>query len=414
MPRRLSPAYLRAFRNRLMRAMRPAEVESIFDDLLGRAPTETELKEARGRPNGASLVDLITGSDEYRERRRRLDADGLDLVYQRLLARPATDAEQTYALEKGLTFESALHLVTNSSEYLSQRPLAALLQPDDTSGNRDTDDYDALLAESAIGGEELDALVALVGDRDIELGAKSRTYLRDHRLRFVELLGLVEVLHRAAPFRRVAEIGPTKFLATILAELTGAEIVTVERPTADGGRDGAWAAAAGVAHHVNLDLNTTSLPDVLPPELRRSCDLVLCGEVVEHLFADPAEIIGDVLELVAPGGVLVVTTPNYLGLRSLRAMEKGLNPASRFSRSEGNVDAHYHLREYTMSELEDAAVAAGGRVELAAFSACWDEGDQIVEQWSNRQVRGNLVIVVSRAGDDAANAVQRWRRARGA
>jgi SAM-dependent methyltransferase len=169
-----------------------------------------------------------------------------------------------------------------------------------------------------------------------------------------------------------------------------------------------------VAHHVNLDLNTTSLADVLPPELRRSCDLVLCGEVVEHLFADPAEIIGDVLELVAPGGVLVVTTPNYLGLRSLRAMEKGLNPASRFSRAEGNVDAHYHLREYTMSELEDAAVAAGGRVELAAFSACWDQGDQIVEQWSNRQVRGNLVIVVSRAGDDAANAVQRWRRARGA
>jgi len=412
MPRRLSPAYLRTLRDRLRGGMRPEEVTSIFEDLLGRPPDDVEMAEAMQRPHGASLVDLITGSDEYAARQQRLEATGIERVYQRLLGRAATDEEVAYILETAPTFDFALQLVAGSAEYLSQRPLAALLQPDDTAGNRDTDEYDALLAASTIGGSELDAMVAGCG---IELGQKSRTYLRDHRLRFIELLGLVEVLHAAAPVRRLAEIGPTKFLAKLLGDLTGgAEVVTVDRPTEDGGRDQAWADSAGVAHHVNLDLNTTSLRDVLPDELRRSCDLVLCGEVVEHLFADPAEIVADVLELVAPGGLLVVTTPNFLGLRSLREMEKGRNPASRFSRQTGNVDAHYHLREYTMSELEEAVVAAGGRVEMAAFSACWDRGDQIVERWANRQVRGNLVAVVAREGDDAPNALQHWRRARGA
>ena len=412
MPRRLSPAYLRTLRDRLRGGMQPEEVTSIFEDLLGRSPNDVELAEAIGRPHGASLVDLLTGSEEYAERQRRIDAPGVDRVYERLLGRPATEDERAYILETAPTFDFALQLVTGSAEYLSQRPLAALLQPDDTTGNRDTDEYDALLAASTIGGAELDAMVAGCG---IELGQKSRTYLRDHRLRFIELLGLVEVLHAAAPIGRVAEIGPTKFLAKVLGDLTdGAEVITVDRPTEDGGRDAAWATSAGVAHHVNLDLNTTPLGTVLPEALRRSCDLVLCGEVVEHLFADPAEIIADVLELVAPGGLLVVTTPNYLGLRSLREMEKGRNPASRFSREAGNVDAHYHLREYTMSELEEAAADAGGRVELAAFSACWDQGDQIVERWANRQVRGNLVAVIAREGDDAPNALQQWRRGQAA
>jgi SAM-dependent methyltransferase len=406
LPRRLSRSTLRTVRNRLTGHLRPRDVVAIYESLLGRTPSDAEIAAVRGHVSEASLVEQITTSDEYRERQRTLDAGGVDRVYRRLLDRAATDEETAYILDTAPSFDFALQLVTGSDEFLSRRPLAALLRPDDTSGNRQTDEYEELLAASSIGADELEALVAATG---VELDETSQVYLRDHRVRFVELVGLVGVLHQASPLRRIAEIGPTKFLAPLLASLTGAEIVTVERPVADGGRDDAWAEAVGVTEHVNLDLNVTPLGDVLPEPVRGSCDLVVCGEVVEHLLADPAEILADLLELLAPGGLLVVTTPNYLALRSIRVMEAGRSPASRFSRAEGNVDAHYHLREYTMLEVEEAMAEAGYRVDLAAFSACWDAGDTIVAAWANRQVRANLVVVGSRAGDDVPTALDRWR-----
>ena len=407
MPRRLSRSTLRKARNRLTGQLGARAVTTIYESLLGRTPSEAEISAVSGLPSEASLVAQIAASDEYRERRRLLDADGVDRVYRRLLDRPAEPAEIDYILETAPSFDFALQLVTGSDEYLSQRPFASLLRPDDESGNRDTADYEALLVAGRIGADELDAMVAASG---VDLEPTAEVYLRDHHIRFEELLGLVQALHAARPLTRIADIGPTPFLAPILSSLTGAEVVTVERPVADGGRDDVWAKAVGVAHHVNLDLNTTSLGEVLPEAMRRSCDLVLCGEVVEHLFADPAEIAGDLLELLAPGGLLVVTTPNYLALRSMRVMEEGRSPASRFSRSQGNVDAHYHLREYTMLELVEAMAEAGCRIELAAFSACWDAGDTIVAAWANRQIRANLVVLASRAGDDVPNAVQLWRQ----
>jgi 2-polyprenyl-3-methyl-5-hydroxy-6-metoxy-1,4-benzoquinol methylase len=127
--------------------------------------------------------------------------------------------------------------------------------------------------------------------------------------------------------------------------------------------------------------------------------VVVCCEVIEHVMVSPVEMLTDLVALLRPGGVIVLTTPNFLAMSSLRVMQAGRNPGTMFNRAVGNEDAHYHVREYTMSELIEACAAAGADVQLAAYSHCWDRGDPVVMQSGRHALRKNITLVIGRAGD---------------
>jgi SAM-dependent methyltransferase len=55
-----------------------------------------------------------------------------------------------------------------------------------------------------------------------------------------------------------------------------------------------------------LDLNEESVRDAFAG---REFDLVFCGEVIEHLFS-PDALVSDVRNLLRPGGILILSTPN--------------------------------------------------------------------------------------------------------
>ena len=80
----------------------------------------------------------------------------------------------------------------------------------------------------------------------------------------------------------------------------------------------------------------------------RSFDAVYAGEVIEHLIDRPGAL-RQWIELIRPGGRLVLTTPNrrHLLVRCTR-VEQVQNPE--------------HLHEYTVAELRGEIEAAGGRV----------------------------------------------------
>jgi SAM-dependent methyltransferase len=86
----------------------------------------------------------------------------------------------------------------------------------------------------------------------------------------------------------------------------------------------------------------------VPPELRRTCDFVICSDVLEHV-APPVEIaIAGCLSLLKPGGLLVLTVP--------------------YTFDEATTEHFPSLREYVLVELggEKALVnrTAAGRFEL--------------------------------------------------
>jgi 2-polyprenyl-3-methyl-5-hydroxy-6-metoxy-1,4-benzoquinol methylase len=77
-------------------------------------------------------------------------------------------------------------------------------------------------------------------------------------------------------------------------------------------------------------------------------DVVVCLQTIEHV-QDPVAVLEHFRELLAPGGVAYVSTPNVLTLAP---------PGSDRS------DNPWHLREYRAGEFEDLCRGAFDRVEL--------------------------------------------------
>ena len=93
---------------------------------------------------------------------------------------------------------------------------------------------------------------------------------------------------------------------------------------------------------------------------------VLCGELIEHLFADPMHMLAEINRVLKPGGHLVLTTPNIASLRGLAAILQGYHPGffpSYIRPRDGEVDAR-HNREYTPREVGRLLADAGFEVTL--------------------------------------------------
>jgi SAM-dependent methyltransferase len=122
----------------------------------------------------------------------------------------------------------------------------------------------------------------------------------------------------------------------------------------------AFAASRGEIRFEKLDL------DLPLPFADASFELVHCGDGIEHLEA-PIRALRELARVLAPGGTLLLTTPNYASLeRRLRFLLSGslARPLSR----EGSADerrGHGHLSPLTITQICWMAERAG----LALVSA---------------------------------------------
>ncbi len=95
---------------------------------------------------------------------------------------------------------------------------------------------------------------------------------------------------------------------------------------------------------------------------------VLCGELIEHLYADPMHLMSEVNRILKPGGHFVVTTPNIAALRGLAAILQGYHPGFfhayiKPASGEKEADAR-HNREYTPREVHQLLETSGFAVTL--------------------------------------------------
>jgi 2-polyprenyl-3-methyl-5-hydroxy-6-metoxy-1,4-benzoquinol methylase len=137
-----------------------------------------------------------------------------------------------------------------------------------------------------------------------------------HKLPHAELVDRFEYLRDLCAGRRVIHVGFVDAGCQELNEQAGAwlhehlastarELVGVDLDTA--GVDDARARGYEAYAIDCCDVDAVSAAGIAPAEV------VVAGEVIEHLD-DPGSFLEGVHSLVAPGGVLVVTTPNAAGL----------------------------------------------------------------------------------------------------
>lgn len=97
-------------------------------------------------------------------------------------------------------------------------------------------------------------------------------------------------------------------------------------------------------------------------------DCVLNCEIFEHLLIDPMHMLLECRRVLAPGGAMVLTTPNVASYTAVaRVLEQSGNPQLYsmypYPFGEYRETEIPHVREYTPLELRQAVEAAGFRID---------------------------------------------------
>ncbi len=140
---------------------------------------------------------------------------------------------------------------------------------------------------------------------------------------------------------------------------------------------------------LEADLNT-ELPLPLPSQ---SFDIIVCSEVIEHLFS-PDDLLDEMKRLLKPDGYILLTTPNLASWKNRVALLLGWQPfASEVSTRDryGNPLAvrgkpSGHIRLFTLRALLEMARAAGLRPSRVSGATA-------------PSPQHNLIGVLSRLGD---------------
>lgn len=117
---------------------------------------------------------------------------------------------------------------------------------------------------------------------------------------------------------------------------------------------------------VEANIDKTGLPFAA-----HSFNLIVISEVIEHLLHGPERIIHECARVLAPGGKLVISTPNAHAFKHL--LPTWLREGSRGSIGESIY--HRHNRELTKAELEEVLQREVSfetfRVEYVSFFTPW-------------------------------------------
>lgn len=191
--------------------------------------------------------------------------------------------------------------------------------------------------------QQVNAAAAAMAPDAGDLQAWYGNYARTHAPRIARDVALVERF--ATPAERVLDVAvvPPLLLATLAARGRKAAGVDLHPE-----RFASAFAALG------LDVSRCDIEREPLPYADATFDLVVFCEIFEHLRIDPIFTLAELLRVLRPGGTLLLSTPNGLSLRHLKAIvvrrEPGppLWPEYEKLRSIGHMG---HVREYSVNEV---------------------------------------------------------------
>jgi SAM-dependent methyltransferase len=199
--------------------------------------------------------------------------------------------------------------------------------------------------------EILEYYLPLVSD------SESKEYITIHAKRFAYLIRFIldGCENKSGEGMKIMDIGPSFFTDVLSKNLPKAEIYTMgfAHPESRGGHFPEFI-KIDKERFTQFDLNLTEDKNkwVKPEKM----DLVVMGEVLEHLHTSPVHIFSFVKSFLKPKGKFIVGTPNAVALEKRLALIFGKNPYELIRLDKHNPG---HFREYTIHELRDMGLEAG-------------------------------------------------------
>lgn len=219
-------------------------------------------------------------------------------------------------------------------------------------------------------------------------------YVEAHGKRFVETLSLVPVPHAGARALDASAFPLTIRFLTDLGYWVAGTLFAEDRTAEVRPASGFWI-DAGAKAEVWYDAERHRLP--CDDEM---FDLVLAGEIIEHMPTDPVQLLVDFNRVMRTGGLLVLTTPNIISRHSIAQALHGRHPFNYplFER-EGSMDRHH--QEFTPSMLASMVRRSGFQLEVFTSIDVWfpDEPEVteiIVDGGYDTNLRGDSLFVVAR------------------
>lgn len=111
---------------------------------------------------------------------------------------------------------------------------------------------------------------------------------------------------------------------------------------------------------LELKYDHFNIEDTPFPYANKSFDVVIFGEIIEHLLNDPLKVLREIKRVLKPDGILVLTTPNVARLENVARLIAGANIYDPYS---GYGPYGRHNREFNRHELALLLDYVGFKVE---------------------------------------------------
>lgn len=184
-------------------------------------------------------------------------------------------------------------------------------------------------------------------------GGTPEVYLSQHYQRFIKTLDEFCSTRADHTRNRVLDIGAHWLHQSIIWRLAGFELTAVDLPGTFEEQN-----VIDIAAHFNVrllkcpNLELAHELEALPDD---SADVILFTEIIEHITFNPVMLWRQLYRVLAPGGRIVVTTPNYYSAkgrawRPLRFMA-GMGGGISIDEVLGVPTYGHHWREYSRREM---------------------------------------------------------------
>jgi 2-polyprenyl-3-methyl-5-hydroxy-6-metoxy-1,4-benzoquinol methylase len=182
-----------------------------------------------------------------------------------------------------------------------------------------------------------------------------------------------------APAVRILDVGCFNGYISIIFRELGFSVVGTDAYSTDESQ--ALLARAGVSF-VPANFN-----DRCPFQELDSNSFHVCivAQVIEHVLNHPAGLLKRLVQLLAPGGILILTTPNPASVMGALRLLRGKSilwgtrdfiDQPKIDHSEVITKADIHYREYNLNEISYMISQAGLEIETRRYLGLGIAGDQ--------------------------------------